>query len=452
MIENQDIEFKKVWKDEWLEWICGFANTTGGTMYIGADDDGNIVGLDNAGSIFDKIPNKIRDVLGILPEIKLERKDELEYIVIRIDKYLVPISCYGKYYLRSGRSNHLATGSELDEIMLKRFGKKWETMPVPKVTIKDLDEISINRFKKLSVERKRLTEDDVNVDNETLLRNLRLYEGDNLKVAAILLFHNDPEQWVSGAYTKIGYFEGDTSNLLYQDEIHGSLIMQAEQIVDITYSKYLKALISYKGVIRQEEYLLSKMAYREIIYNALQHKNYQTTVPIQIGVYEDKIFITNPGELPQVITDKNLFEKHTSQPRNDLIAQTFFKAGFTENWGRGMKKIAEACKEYGNPLPKVVSENGEVTVTCSPSKSYLEVLKRNSNNSNVSDIKGLNELTERQRKIIELIKENNSITQTQIADTLNVSRRTISTDIEYLKNNNIISRVGSTKDGFWKIV
>ena len=66
MIENQDVEFKKIWKDEWLEWICGFANTTGGLLYIGVDDNGKVVGLGNtAQSLLDKLPGKIKDSLGI---------------------------------------------------------------------------------------------------------------------------------------------------------------------------------------------------------------------------------------------------------------------------------------------------------------------------------------------------------------------------------------------------
>lgn len=225
-------------------------------MYIGADDDGNIVGLDNAGSIFDKIPNKIRDVLGILPEIKLERKNDLEYIVIKIDKYLVPISYHGKFYLRSGRSNHEATPSEYDKLLLERYGKTWDAMPIPNVTIEDLDKDSIERFKQLAVKNKRLKPEDVNIDNKSLLENLKLYENDSLTTSAILLFHKDPEKWVSGAYTKIGFFEKDDAGLKYQDEVHGSLIYQAEKIVEMVYSKYLKAYISFDGMQRIDEYIL----------------------------------------------------------------------------------------------------------------------------------------------------------------------------------------------------
>lgn len=157
MIENQNIEFKEVWKDEWLKWICGFANTSGGMLYIGANDEGKIVGLGNvAGDLLDKLPGKIKDTLGILTEVKLEVENNLQYITIKIDKYPIPISYHGKFYLRSGRSNHEATPSEYDRLLLEKFGKTWDAMQIPNVKVEDLDKESIERFKKLAVENKRL--------------------------------------------------------------------------------------------------------------------------------------------------------------------------------------------------------------------------------------------------------------------------------------------------------
>lgn len=233
MFENQEVEFKKIWKDDWLEWICGFANTTGGIMYIGADDNGNIIGLGNlAQDLFDKLPGKIKDSLGIITEIELNSNNNLEYITIKIDKYPVPISYHGKFYLRMGRSNHEATPSEYDRLVLERFGKTWDTMPIPNVTIDDLDKESIKRFKELAVENKRLTPEFVNVDDKTLLEKLSLYENGYLTTSAVLLFHQDPDKYISGAYTRIAFFGKSDADIKYQDEIYGSLITQAEKIVN----------------------------------------------------------------------------------------------------------------------------------------------------------------------------------------------------------------------------
>ena len=140
MIENQDIEFKAVWKDKYLKWICGMANANGGIIYIGKDDKGNVIGINNAVKLVKEIPNKIKDTMGIIPEVKVEEENDLLYIAIKIDNYPMPISYQGKFYLRSGSNNHEVTGSELDKFMLDRVGKRWEDLPVKNATFDDLNE------------------------------------------------------------------------------------------------------------------------------------------------------------------------------------------------------------------------------------------------------------------------------------------------------------------------
>lgn len=126
MLENQDIEFKTVWKDEYLKWICGMANANGGIIYIGKDDKGKVVGINNAIKLVKEIPNKIKDTMGIIPEVKVEEENNLLYLVIKLDSYPIPISYQGRFYLRSGSNNHEVTGRELDKFMLDRVGKRWE--------------------------------------------------------------------------------------------------------------------------------------------------------------------------------------------------------------------------------------------------------------------------------------------------------------------------------------
>jgi ATP-dependent DNA helicase RecG len=427
-------------------------------MYIGADDNGNIVGLGNkAGDLLDKLPGKIKDTLGIVTEVKLESQDNLEYITIKIDKYPIPISYHGKFYLRSGRSNHEATASEYDRLLLERFGKTWDAMQVPNATVEDLDKDSIERFKKLAVENKRLKQEDVDIDNESLLKNLKLYENGYLTTAAILLFHNDPEKWIPGAYTRIGFFGKDDADLKYQDEIHGSLIYQAEKIVEMLYTKYLKAYVSFNGMQRIDEYIIPEVAAREIIYNFLQHKAYNIAVPTQIKVYDDHLYIWNPGEIPNEVKDI-LFKAHPSIPRNLKISQTFFRAGFVEYWGSGIKRITDACKDYGSPIPEIVNEAGGVAVKCSPSESYLKAMNgedettfaqtspklrpnfAQTNNKNIED------------SIIELIQQNNKITQNEMAENLNVSRDVIKRNIKKLKDSKKITREGNRNSGIWRIL
>jgi len=80
MAENQNTEWKEFWRDEYLKWICGFANTQGGRIFIGMDDDGKVVGLKNSKKLMEDILNKIRNGVGVLPEVNLHEQDGKEYI------------------------------------------------------------------------------------------------------------------------------------------------------------------------------------------------------------------------------------------------------------------------------------------------------------------------------------------------------------------------------------
>ena len=73
--ESQNIEFKESWRDEYLKWICGFANASGGTLYIGITDTGEVCGLHDTKRLMEDIPNKVRDLLGILVNVNETRRD-----------------------------------------------------------------------------------------------------------------------------------------------------------------------------------------------------------------------------------------------------------------------------------------------------------------------------------------------------------------------------------------
>jgi len=214
---------------------------------------------------------------------------------------------------------------------------------VPRVDVADFKDESFNIFRTNATKSGRVSDEVLAQSNALLIDNLNLKEGDYLKRAAILLFHNDPEKWIVGAYIKIGYFRTD-ADLLYQDDIHGSLFVQAEKAMDLLLTKYLRAAISYEGISRVEKFPFPKAALREALLNAIVHKDYSGGSPIQISVYENKIYFWNDGQLPDNWTVEQLLSKHASKPFNPLIANAFFRAGMIESWGRGIEKINQECK------------------------------------------------------------------------------------------------------------
>ena len=111
--ESQNIEYKQSWRDEYLKWICGFANAQGGTIYIGIDDDGKVCGIENAKRLMEDIPNKIVTTMGIVVDVNLYEQEELEYIEAVIEPSNIPINYKGKYYYRSGSTMQELRGPAL---------------------------------------------------------------------------------------------------------------------------------------------------------------------------------------------------------------------------------------------------------------------------------------------------------------------------------------------------
>ncbi len=213
MIEDQNIEWKASWRDEYLKWICGFANAQGGVLEIGKNDRGEVVSLPHASKLLEDLPNKIRDLLGIIVDVDLQNEAGKEFVRITVEPYPYPISYKGEYHYRSGSTKQVLKGAALDHFLLRKTGKHWDGVPVPGLTVGNLDSHAIDRFRELAARSKRVGPEVLAAKNEVLVGKLRLTDGDYLNRAAVLLFHSDPESFVTGAYIKIGYFKSGSSQL-----------------------------------------------------------------------------------------------------------------------------------------------------------------------------------------------------------------------------------------------
>ena len=297
-IESQHTEWKESWRDEFLRVICGFANAEGGRLEIGRNDKGEIVGLANAPKLLEDLPNKVRDVLGIIIFVDLHHTAGKDWLLIEVDAYPNPISCRGHYFMRSGSTTQELKGAALDRFLLRRQGRTWDGVPMPGVKLEDLSPSAVRRFRDLASTSGRLEAADLAASDAGLIEKLKLTEGSYLKRAAVLLFHEDPEKFVTGAFVKIGFFRSET-DLAYHDTLHGNLFSQVAGSIDLIRTKYLKAAITYQGIQRIERYPVPFDALREAVLNALVHRDYAMPSPVQIRVYEDKLKIWNPIVMPE---------------------------------------------------------------------------------------------------------------------------------------------------------
>ena len=431
MPEQQIIEYKSIWKDKYLQWICGFANAQGGRLIIGKDDSGNSVGLQNAKKLLEDIPNKIKDILGIIADVNLHETAQGDFIEIIVEPHPNPVNYKGEYHYRSGATKQELKGAALDKFLLQKQGKKWDGVAIPNVSISELKQETFEFFKEKGINSKRLDEESRKDTPEQLLNNLKLTDNGHLKRAALLLFHPDPEKFVTGAFTKIGFFRTD-SDLLFQDDIHGNLFEQVERTMELLLTKYTKAMISYKGLSRIETYEYPEEALREALLNAVAHKDYAGCTPIQISVYQEKIMFWNIGQLPENWTIDMLQQKHSSIPYNPDIANAFFRSGYVEAWGRGIEKINSYCTEAGLPLP-LISYNH--------SGCWVE-FRKNIYNAEILRERGLNE---RQIDALLFYKEKGQITSPEYAQKYNVSDRTARRDLSDLVDKKLLKNEGDTK-------
>lgn len=445
MKETQHIEWKESWRDEYLKWICGFANAEGGILVIGRNDKGVITGLPEAAKLLGEIPNKVRDVLGIMVKVNLRVGAGKEYLEIVVEPYPYPVSYKGEYHCRSGSTKQELKGAALDKFLLRKQGRHWDGVPVPVVRARDLSRAAVEAFRKRARAGQRLEAGILRESASRLMEKLHLLDGPYLKRAAVLLFHADPERFVTGAFVKLGFFRTN-ADLLFHDEVHGDLFTQVEKTTDLLLTKYLKAGLSYEGLQRVERYPVPEAALREAVLNAVIHKDYASAIPIQISVYADRLQFWNPGQLPPGWTVEKLKGKHSSQPFNPDVANAFFRVGLIEAWGRGIERMLEACREAGFAEPTFQYEASGLWVNFAFPK---EVVPAKVVGAGEKAREKAREKTS--EKILRLVRENPQVSADELADALGITRKGVEWQIGRMKKQGLLKRVGPDRGGHWEV-
>jgi ATP-dependent DNA helicase RecG len=445
MVESQNIEYKESWRDEYLRWICGFANAQGGRLFIGINDDKNVVGVANSHRLLEDIPNKIVTTLGIVCDVNLLNQEGKDYIEIVVEPSNMPIAYKGEYHYRSGATKQQLKGTSLQQFILKKMGMTWDDVVIENATIDEIDRTAIDYFVNKGIFYNRLSPETRDASTETILENLGLLSNEGkIKSAAILLFGKRPQRYFIGAEFRIGRFVKDEADLLIQDSIEGNLIQMADRVIEILKSKYLISPIHYEGMVRVEPLEIPEDGLREIIYNAICHKDY-SGVHIQMKVYNDHVTLWNDGPLPDGFDMNVLMKEHSSRPRNKNIASTFYKAGFIEAWGRGIKKIQESFAKANLPMPTIENRFGGVLVTIQRNPLFGKLYHGETHNEP-------QKLTKRQIAILSLLRKDINISRKEIAKELKVSLPTIKRDMVVLRNKQFVIYAGSSKEGHWEIL
>ena len=269
--------------------------------------------------------------------------------------------------------------------------------------------------------------------NDKFLSNLELYTEDSkLNYAAYLLADEN------GISMKVAKYSGtDKVDLIENAEFgYCSLIKATENILSrLDIENITKTEIT--SSLRKEKRLVDSTALKEAVVNAIIHNDYSNGIPPVFEIFYDRFVITSSGGLPQELNQEEFFEG-ISAPRNKELMRVFKDVKLVEQLGSGIQRI---LKSYDKSIFRF-------------STNFLKV---SFPIDNVGDNVGENvgekplKLNNTQKRIIELIQINGDITQIEIGEKLNITTRTVERNMKKLQDRNIITRVGSDTQGYWKV-
>ncbi len=414
--ESETVEFKAQWTDAVLETAAALANTRGGILLLGIDDKGQVVGLDVDEARLRTYANLLADLLRVQPSLQVWDVSGRQVLTVEVASARTPVSYRGRFYKRIGNTTREIAPEALGQLFIEKWDVTWDSVQSD-FSLDEIDLDTVRRFSRLA--RPRLPQVSADEPADSLLRKLNLLVDGRLTRGAVLLFGKAPQQRFVMAQVHMGRFK-DAITIVDDKLIRGNLFQQLDQVMQL-FRQYLQvryeipsemgdATSAAEAVQRREIWDYPLEALREATINALIHRDYfDPHGEISIRVYDDRVYVWNPGELPPGITVADLKKTpHDSRLRNPLLAQAFYFAGWIERWGSGTTRIVGLCQQQGLPEPEFRSQNGRFEVLFLKDQ-YTEDYLRTMG------------LDERQMKAVLFVKESGSITNREFRELTGVS-------------------------------
>jgi len=406
------------------------ANAAGGEVWVGVDDDGRVVGVTLGRESLRDWSNQIAQALGIHVRMEIyEVKDNTLVRIVVPESQSKPVRYRGRPYVRSGASDRIASEEEVTRWVLDRVGATWDGLPEPRARWEDLDPRQLERFRQLCNRQGRRAIPAEESD-ETVLRKLGLVtEEGHVSRAAVLLFAQDPQRFYPHAFVRIGRFRSPTF-VADDHPIYGTIWDQAEGAM-AHFRRHLQTGYGPTPEPAREviwEYPLE--ALREAIINAVCHRDYIDHGHVQVRWFDDHMVVVSPGTLPPPLRLEDLKRPHRSYPRNRKIAEMFYYAGWIEQWGSGIEKILEECRDVGLPEHEWREDQGAGWLTFRRGVLTEEHL-------------GSLGLNERQIRAVIWVKEKGRITNAEYQVLFRTSRETAKRELSALAALGLLVRKGA---------
>ncbi len=435
--ESQTYE-RKTSVGEWqeiVETVAAFATANGGTIEVGIRPDGSTAGVEIGAGTIEDLVNKIRQNTDPrqAPSVHVTHVGRKKLIVLRVSESSdKPVLAFGRPYKRVAKTNHRLSSSEMRQLLSETGAARWEESICAAAGLEDLSEERVQQF--VAQMREGRGRGAFPADNaEAVLRRLGLLTDDGMTRAGIVLFGVRPSQYFPQAQVHCALFAGtEALEFIDMQVVGGDLFAQVEGALDFV-TRNIRRGIEITGAkpAREDRWDYPLAAVREAVVNAICHRDYEETGNAQVRVFNDRLEVWNPGLLVPELTVEALKGDHRSIPRNPLIADCFYRAGYIERWGTGTNRIIQECVASGAPEPDFEERPGDHSFVVRMRKSklapaYVETL-------------GLNE---RQLKAIDFLRKNDEITNAQYRELTGVHRATATKELRRLADLGIVKLVG----------
>jgi ATP-dependent DNA helicase RecG len=447
--ESETLEFKKTTGErrEAMHDLCAMLNHRGGRVLFGVDPHGKIIGQQVSEQTLEEVAQEIQQIEPpIFPSVeRVDVKAGLQVVSVTVPTGANrPYSYKGQAYKRVGNTSPKMSRDEYNRVLIERFHgeRRWETEPAEGWTAEDLERTEITRTIEEAIRRGRL-EDPGTRDPLELLRGLGLVRDGVLLRAAAVLFgkRRRLEAEFPQCLLRVAKFRGtDKTEFLDNRQFNGhafDLLLKAE--------RFLREDLPVAGRVvpdlfeRIDDPLYPPVALREALANAFCHRDYSIGGgSVAVAIYQDRLEITSSGTLHFGLTAEKLFEPHESLPWNPLIARVFHRRGIIETWGRGTLKMAELTQKAGLPRPEIEEQAGSVVVRFRPSK-YIPPRQVKQ------------DLTERQRAILEMLARRGVLSRKAIVAALNEPQLAVRDDLERLRGLGLVETTGHGRGAVWSL-
>ncbi len=369
--ESEKVELKKSTaelKDALID-LCAFANNGEGVIYFGISDRGKIIGQSVSDKTFKRVSTTILSLIEprLYPNVYSKIEEDKEILIVELKNSAEkPYFYKGKAYKRIGTTNAYLSRYEIEKYLYERENPAYRfDKTIVKEYKEGVEKRNLRWFLRQAKEERNLP---VNLSENTdvILKKLGLLTQNKLNFAGLLSFGKNIQQHFLNVIVKCALFEGKdkAGRILDHIEIKENVFKQIDFAENFILRNIRKsAQISSETGRRKEKYELPYLAIREAIANAVAHRDYRISSHIDIAIFDDRIEIWSPGELPLGIKLKDILIKRVSVLRNPGIAEVLFLAGYIERWGSGINKINQLMDEYGLPKPVYEETSGNFLVT-----------------------------------------------------------------------------------------